>query len=111
MHTVFSEPGSDELIEEMIGIGMEAAPEAIATQETELDWCRPAALLGRVSQPTLIVHGDGDAAVPVSLAGQIAASMPNARLHILPGAGHRPDIRTPEHVNPLLADFVLGDSW
>jgi pimeloyl-ACP methyl ester carboxylesterase len=110
MHTVFSEPGSDELIEEMIGIGMEASPEAIATQETELDWRRPAALLGTISQPTLIVHGDADAAVPVSLARQIAAAMPNARLHVVRGGGHRPDIRSPDRVNALLAEFLLGDS-
>ncbi len=110
MRTVFSEPGSDALIEEVIGIGMEASPHIIATQETELNWRRPAELLGSITHPTLIVHGDGDAAVPVSLARQIADAMPNARLHIVAGGGHRPDIRTPERVNPLIAGFLFDAS-
>ena len=36
--------------------------------------------------------------------------MPNARLELIPAGGHRPDIRTPELVNPLLVDFLLGPS-
>jgi len=35
--------------------------------------------------------------------------MLNARLHILPNAGHRPDIRSPEIVNPILIEFLFGD--
>jgi pimeloyl-ACP methyl ester carboxylesterase len=34
--------------------------------------------------------------------------MPRARLEILPNAGHRPDIRSPEIVNPVLMEFLLG---
>jgi hypothetical protein len=36
--------------------------------------------------------------------------MPNARLEAIPGGGYRPDIRTPELVNPLLLDFLVGVS-
>ena len=106
MHRVFSEPDSDELIEEMIGIGMEATAEVAVTQELELDWALPARLLGAVACPTLLIHGGADAAVPVSLARSIADAMPNARLELIPGGGHRPDIRTPELVNPLLLEFL-----
>jgi pimeloyl-ACP methyl ester carboxylesterase len=38
----------------------------------------------------------------------VAAAIPAARLVLLDGAGHRPDIRDPEHVNRLLSDFGLG---
>ncbi len=91
----------------MTAIGLEASPEVIATQEAELDWTRPARLLGRVRCPTLVVHGEADAPVPVSLAEGIVAALPNARLELIPGGGHRPDIRSPEVVNPLLLDFLL----
>jgi pimeloyl-ACP methyl ester carboxylesterase len=108
MHAVFTEPDSADVIAEMIAIGLDATPDVIATQEAKLDWRRPASLLGRVTCPTLVVHGEADAPVPVALAESIVAALPNARLELIPGGGHRPDIRTPEVVNPLLLDFLLG---
>ena len=107
MHNVFSEPDSADVIAEMIAIAFEATPEVAVTQELELDWERPARLLGTVACPTLVVYGEDDAAVPVSLAGSIIAALPNARLELISAGGHRPDIRTPELVNPLLLDFLL----
>ena len=107
MHNVFTEPDSADVIAEMIAIGLEATPEVAVTQELEIDWQRPARLLGRVTCPTLVVHGEADAPVPVALAESIVAAMPNARLEVIPAGGHRPDIRTPELVNPLLLDFLL----
>ena len=108
MHKVFTEPDSADVIAEMIAIGLEATPEVAVTQELELDWERPARLLGAITCPTLVVHGDADAGVPVALAERIVAALPNARLELIPGGGHRPDIRTPERVNPLLLDFLLN---
>ena len=107
MHSVFTEPDSAEVIAEMIAIGLEATPEVAVAQELEHDWHRPAGLLGRVTCPTLVVHGEADAAVPAALAESIVAAMPNARLELIPAGGHRPDIRTPELVNPLLLDFLV----
>jgi pimeloyl-ACP methyl ester carboxylesterase len=88
-------------------IGLEATPDVIATQEIELDWQRPACLIGQVTCPALVVHGEADAAVPVALAESIVAAMPKARLEVIPGGGHRPDIRSPGLVNPLLLEFLL----
>jgi pimeloyl-ACP methyl ester carboxylesterase len=108
MHAVFTEPDSADVIAEMTAIGLEATPDVIAAQETELDWTRPARLLGGVTHRALVVHGDADKPVPIALAEQIVAAMPNARLEVIRGGGHRPDIRSPDMVNPLLADFLLG---
>jgi len=92
MHKVFTEPDSASVIAEMIAIGLEATPEVAVTQELELDWQRPARLLGRVTCPTLVIHGEADAAVPAALAESIVAALPNARLELIPAGGHRPDI-------------------
>lgn len=108
MHDVFTEPDSDGVIAEMIAIGLDATPEVAVTQEVEIDWKRPALQLGTVACPTLVVHGEADAPVPVSLARNIVARMPNARLELISDGGHRPDIRTPERVNPLLLEFLLA---
>ena len=107
MHQVFTEPDSADVIAEMIAIGLEATPGVVARQELELDWQRPAGLLAHVGCPTLVVHGAEDAAVPASHAEEIVRAMPNARLELIPGGGHRPDIRTPELVNPLLHEFLI----
>lgn len=107
MHNTFTEPDSANVISEMVAIGLEATPEVAVTQELELAWERPARLLGTVACRSLVVHGEDDAAVPVSLARSIVAAMPNARLELIRGGGHRPDIRTPDLVNPLLLQFLL----
>lgn len=44
--------------------------------------------LSRVHHRTLVVHGDRDPLVPVANARRIAASMPRARLCVIPGGGH-----------------------
>lgn len=108
MHNVFTEPDSDELIEEMVGIGMDASPDVVAAAETEFDWTVTARRLGSVGCPVLVIHGDADAAVPVSLVEGMVAAIPDARLELIRGGGHRPDIRTPELVNPLLREFLLA---
>jgi pimeloyl-ACP methyl ester carboxylesterase len=108
MRAVFTEPGSEDVIAEMTAIGFEATPDVVATQELELDWTEPARLLGTVTTATLVVHGADDLPVPVEHAESIVAAMPNARLEVVPGGGHRPDIRSPELVNPLLLDFLLA---
>jgi pimeloyl-ACP methyl ester carboxylesterase len=110
MNAVFTEPDSAEVIEEMIAIGLDASPDVVAAQELELDWVTPARLLGRIECPTLIVHGEGDVPLPVETARAIAGELPNAQLMVIPGAGHRPDIRSPVLVNPILLEFLLGAS-
>ena len=107
MRQVFTEPDSADVIAEVTAIGLEATPGVIVTQEYELDWQRPAGLLSSVSCPTLVIHGESDATTPVSLVRRIVGAIPDARLELIAGGGHRPDIRTPELVNPLLKAFLI----
>ncbi len=109
MHAVISEPDSAQLIEEMIAIGLDASPDVVAAQELELDWVTPARVLGRVECPTLVVHGEADVPVPVEMARAVVGELPDARLVVIPGGGHRPDIRSPELVNPILLEFLLEE--
>jgi pimeloyl-ACP methyl ester carboxylesterase len=55
-------------------------------------------LTGRVQAPTLVVWGDRDRLVPVSLAPRAAATIPDARLLVLPGVGHVAQLEDPESV-------------
>jgi pimeloyl-ACP methyl ester carboxylesterase len=87
MREVFTEPDSDDVIAEVAAIGLEATPEIIVTQEFELDWRRPAELLGTVSCPTLLIHGELDATTPVSRARSIMEAMADAQLEVIPVGG------------------------
>jgi pimeloyl-ACP methyl ester carboxylesterase len=60
-------------------------------------------LLGRISAPTLIVHGAIDPLIPVAAAHDLARLIPGSRLEIIPGMGH--DL--PEPLLPGLAASVL----
>jgi pimeloyl-ACP methyl ester carboxylesterase len=107
MRSVISEPDSEEVIAQMVEIGLDAWPEVLIAQEAECDWGLAPPRLGAIACPTLVIHGEADLPVPASLARVISESIPAARLELLAGGGHRPDIRSPDLVNPLLLDFLL----
>ncbi|MGI8723639.1 MAG: alpha/beta fold hydrolase [Geodermatophilaceae bacterium] len=48
-----------------------------------------------ISKPTLIIWGDRDKLVNVRNAPRLAAVMPDARLLVLPGVGHTPQLEDP----------------
>jgi pimeloyl-ACP methyl ester carboxylesterase len=62
--------------------------------------------LGRINQPTLILHGEADALVSVEAARWLAKTLPNAQLTLLPGAGHVPTMTRPEAVAQAMARFL-----
>lgn len=65
--------------------------------------------LAQITVPTLIIHGEEDRIVPVRVAQELAAYIPNSHLSILPGAGHVPTITQPQAVaNAITAFFVRG---
>jgi fermentation-respiration switch protein FrsA (DUF1100 family) len=67
-----------------------------------------AALVLRLRQPLLIVHGDQDETVPLSAAEELLARKPDAELLIVPAAGHQFGGRHPwpEIELPPLAQLV-----
>ena len=76
-----------------------------------------AAILGRPDSrpdlpglrlPTLVAVGEADALTPPDLAEEIAAGIPGARLHRIPGCGHLPPMEAPEVVTELLRDWLGG---
>jgi poly(3-hydroxyoctanoate) depolymerase len=62
--------------------------------------------LSRIAHATLIIHGDDDPLVPVVNARRMASTMPNARLTVIPGAGHLFLLDEPESVIPELVRFL-----
>jgi pimeloyl-ACP methyl ester carboxylesterase len=68
----------------------------------------------RVQAPTLVVWGDRDRLVAPRLARRTAATLPNARLQMLPGVGHVAQIEAPDAVARAVAglwDAVDSGGW
>ena len=65
-------------------------------------------LLRDIRVPTLLVWGDADARSPVSVAHEIHAAIPRARLTIIPGAGHVSNLEAPARFNAEVRGFCLS---
>jgi pimeloyl-ACP methyl ester carboxylesterase len=62
----------------------------------------------QVAVPTLVVAGGRDPLKPAGFADAVAARIPYARLHVLPEAGHCPQLEAAEEFTALVADFVTA---
>jgi pimeloyl-ACP methyl ester carboxylesterase len=64
--------------------------------------------LGQIKVPALVIHGDADAAIELGLAEALTAGLPNAKLVVVPGAGHAANLTHPETVNPAIEHFLAA---
>jgi 3-oxoadipate enol-lactonase len=76
-----------------------AACEALA----ELD-LRPQ--LGEVKVPVLVVVGEHDEATPPPMSEELAAGLPRARLRIMAGCAHVPQLQAPQAFLNAICDFL-----
>jgi pimeloyl-ACP methyl ester carboxylesterase len=66
----------------------------------------PETVAAKVTAPVLMISGVEDRVNPIDKnAAVLAKAMPKARLEILDGAGHLPEVEVPEKVNGLLRAF------
>jgi pimeloyl-ACP methyl ester carboxylesterase len=59
-----------------------------------------------VRAPTLVLHGGRDVMAPVANARLLAEGIPNAELHVVPGAGHAVPLEHSEASALMLVDWV-----
>jgi pimeloyl-ACP methyl ester carboxylesterase len=67
-----------------------------------------AAVLRGANLPALVVWGAKDNFVPVSVAYRQAEAFPAARIEVLAGAGHWPQLDSPRNVETLVTGFLKG---
>jgi pimeloyl-ACP methyl ester carboxylesterase len=71
-----------------------------------VDGYDPETVAAKVTAPVLMISGIEDRVNPIdSNAALIAKAMPKARLEILQGVGHLPEVEAPDKVNALLRAF------
>jgi 3-oxoadipate enol-lactonase len=76
---------------------------AACGQLAELD-LRPE--LAKVTVPALVVVGDQDEATPPPMSHELAALLPDARLKIISGCAHVPQLQAPKNFLETIADFL-----
>ncbi|MDQ4128615.1 MAG: alpha/beta hydrolase [Actinomycetota bacterium] len=64
------------------------------------------AAVGRITSPTLVIHGAEDRYVPIANAVALAGAIPGARLRVLEDAGHLVFIERPDAVNSEVIGFL-----
>ncbi len=107
---VHSEPHSTKQIEDFLDWSCDVGPEGLIASQLGPRIPDRAALLevcSRVRCPMLVIHGEEDAIIPVSV-GEAFAEATGAQLAVLPGSGHGPQARVPVRVNHLIEDFLSG---
>ena len=62
--------------------------------------------LAKITAPTLVVHGADDVFNPAANAPLIAERVPDARLHVIPGARHAYFEEFRDVAGPLVLDFL-----
>jgi len=77
--------------------------QAACAQLAELD-LRPE--LSKVKVPVLVLVGEHDEATPPPMSHELAALLPNARLKILTGCAHVPQLQAPQAFLDAIADFL-----
>lgn len=62
--------------------------------------------LGALSCPVVVLQGEDDRLCPPGSGRALAAAIPGARFHLLPGAGHVAHLEQPDAVNAAIAGAV-----
>jgi pimeloyl-ACP methyl ester carboxylesterase len=84
----FDEPAARAMLE--LALSRATDPAAAANHNRAGQMLTPdlLALLSSITAPTTIVHGDQDPVFPLGHGEALAAAIPGARLHVVPGMGH-----------------------
>jgi pimeloyl-ACP methyl ester carboxylesterase len=98
---------NDELRDAYRTMALECGPEAFV-RHLQADIRRPDSrrVLREIRCPTTIVVGDSDQLTPPALAEEIARGLDNARLVVIPEAGHLSPLDQPAHVSQALTDLL-----
>jgi pimeloyl-ACP methyl ester carboxylesterase len=67
-------------------------------------------LLPHIAVPTLLIWGELDARSPLSVARQFEDAVPEAKLVVIPGAGHVSNLEQPELFNAAVREFCRAHS-
>ena len=104
-------PASDESLRARVERSIRRAwhPQGVARQLVAVSASGDrSALVARITQPTLVIHGRGDPLVPAACGVDLAAKIPAARLELIEGMGHDMPIPLVPNLAQLIAAHCAG---
>jgi pimeloyl-ACP methyl ester carboxylesterase len=90
------------LLEEMAA---DVRPESLRAALRVMSEADQRDLLPRIAVPTLLIWGELDARSPLSVARQFEHAVPDAKLVVIPGAGHVSNLDQPEPFTDAVREF------
>jgi pimeloyl-ACP methyl ester carboxylesterase len=85
-------------------------PESLRNQLLGMAAADQRDLLPRIAVPTLLIWGELDARSPLDVARQLEEAIPDARLVVIPGAGHVSNLERPEAFSQAVREFCRRHS-
>lgn len=67
--------------------------------------------LGAIDVPSVVIVGAEDVSLPPARSRRLAAQLPNATFHEIPGAGHLSAVEQPELVTAAMLEFLGTVDW
>jgi pimeloyl-ACP methyl ester carboxylesterase len=65
--------------------------------------------LDRLTQPVLLVHGDRDVLIPLSVARRLSSAHPDWRFEVAADTGHVPMLEAPQWTSEIIADWMAHE--
>jgi pimeloyl-ACP methyl ester carboxylesterase len=93
------------VVDDLAAIMAEARPESMRRTAAAIAASDQRDLLPRIAVPTLLIWGEEDDRSPLTVAEQFRAAIPDARLVLIPGAGHVSNLEQPARFNTAVREF------
>ncbi len=94
-----------EFVSLMEAMAADVRPDSMRTALLVMAEADQRDLLPRIAVPTLLIWGELDARSPLSVARQFQEAIPNAKLVVIPGAGHVSNLEQPDLFNAAVREF------
>jgi pimeloyl-ACP methyl ester carboxylesterase len=98
-----------DVVQRMRAMAEANSPKGIAAAQRGMAHRRDSQdLLSQMTFPVQIIAGSEDKLTSVREAESMRDKIPNARFHIIEGAGHLSNLERPGEFNSVLAEFIRG---
>lgn len=102
----FPEPHSTKAVEDLTAWAQETEGRHLLASSLELTRGDPNDYFARIPCPTLVLHGELDAAIALETAVRVHEAVPGSELVVFEGSGHVPVVRDPVRSNLVIAAFI-----